>query len=344
MKLKVEFILLHLKPYLLAIAISFGIVGVLMLLLGHNPLHAFSTLISAPFGSERGIKETLMKFAPLLLTSLAFAIPFRAGLFNIGGWGQMLAGGTVAGFLGLALKDFGLPSPIFVSLLILTAFLAGALWAAVPAILRTRFGAKEVVTTIMMNFIAVYLVKYVCIVPPWADPIMGHPMTFKISPAAWLPRLGGLHIGIILVIVIAIAIYFFMNRLIVGYEIKAVGANPTASKVFGLNVERVMILSLIVGGAMAGIGGAIEVMGVHHRLVDGFALTCGAHYGVYGILTALVAAGHFVGVPIAAFFMSALLVGADAMQRTIGVPIELVFVAQALIVLLIVWTKKVRPG
>lgn len=342
--MKAESILPLLKPYLLAIAVSFGIAGVLMIVLGCNPLESFSILISAPFASERGLAETLMKFTPLLLAALAFAIPLRAGLFNIGGWGQMLVGGTVVGLLGLSLKDFDVPSPLFVLLLILVASLAGSLWAAIPAFLRTQFGAKEIVTTIMMNFIAVYLVKYVCIIPPWADPIMGHPMTFKILGSAWLPRLGRFHIGVILVLAIAMAIYFFMNRSVSGYEIKAVGANPIASEVFGIHTKRVMFLSLVIGGAMAGIGGAIEVMGVHHRLVDGFALTCGAHYGVYGILTALVAPGSFVGVPVAAFLISALLVGADAMQRTIGVPVELVFMIQALIVVLVVLIKKVRPG
>ncbi|MDH5703145.1 MAG: ABC transporter permease [Aigarchaeota archaeon] len=342
--MRVESILPLLKPYVLALAVSFGVAGVLMIALGYDPLQSFSVLISAPFTSERGLAETLMKFTPLLLAGFAFAIPLRAGLFNIGGWGQMLVGGTVVGLLGLALRDFYVPSPIFVLLLILAASLAGALWAAVPAVLRTQFGAKEIVTTIMMNFIAVYVVKYVCIIPPWADPVMGHPMTFKIVAEAQLPRLGRFHVGVILVLAIAIATYFFMNRSIPGYEIKAVGANPTASQVFGIHTKRVMFLSLAIGGAMAGIGGAIEVMGVHHRLVDGFALTCGAHYGVYGILTALVALGSFAGLPVAAFLISGLLVGADAMQRTIGVPVELVFIIQALIVVLVVWIKKVRPG
>lgn len=323
-------LLQRLKPYLLAIVIAFGVVGVLITLMGHNPLEAFSTLISTPLGSVRGLTETFIKFTPLLLAALAFAIPLRAGLFNVGGWGQIMVGGIATIVVGLALKDVGLPSLVYIPLLLLAGFLGGALWAAVPAFLRSRFEVKEIVSTIMMNFIALYLINFIATSAPWKGEVPGHPMTLELPTAAWLPQLGRFHMGIVLAIVTAIVVYFLINRSTAGYEIKAVGANPTAARVFGINVKRVMLISLIFGGAMAGLAGTIEVMGVQHRLVQGFELTSGAQYGIFGILITLIAAGSFVGVPIAAFFMSFLLVGADAMQRTMGIPVELVFITQAL--------------
>ena len=334
--------LLRSVPYLLAVAAAFGVVGVIIIMMGYDPLAAFSTLIYVPFGSVRGLIETLIKFVPLLLAALAFAIPFKAGLFNIGGWGQVMAGGMTTAVVGLALKDVPLPSLVFIPLLLLAGFLGGALWATVPAFLRTRFEVKEIVSTIMMNFVALYLINFIATNEPWKDIYPGHPTTLPIPAASWLPKFGRFHMGIIMAIVVAIAVYFLINRLIAGYEIKAVGANPTAARVFGIGVKRVMVISLIFGGAMAGMAGAIEVMGVQHRLLQGFELTGGAHYGIFGILITLIAAGNFIGIPFAAFFISVLIVGADAMQRTMGIPVELVFITQALLVLFIVWFREVK--
>ena len=330
------------KPYLLAIATAFGVVGVIIALLGFDPLRSFSTLISVPFGSAHGLIETLIKFVPLLLAALAFAIPLKAGLFNIGGWGQVMAGGTATAVVGLGLQGVTLPSLVFIPLVLLAGFLGGLLWAAVPAFLRIRFGVKEIVSTIMMNFIALYLVNFIATNDPWKDVYPGHPTTLPLPAASLLPQIGHFHLGIIIAVVIAIAVYLYINRLMAGYAIKAVGANPTSARVFGINVNRVLLISLLVGGAMAGMAGAIEVTGVQYRLIEGFELTGGAHYGIFGILITLVAAGNFVGIPFAAFFISGLLVGADALQRAVGVPVELVFITQALLVLFVVWFREVK--
>jgi len=342
---RIEPYLLSLRPYLFAIIVAFGVIGVLIALLGHNPLDAFYTIIFVPLGSAYGLAETFKKFVPLLLAAFAYAIPFKARLFNIGGWGQLLAGGMVAAVVGLALADSHLPSPVFILLLLLVGLLAGALWAAAPAAMAAYFAVNPIISTIMMNFIAVYLVNYVATTEPWKAPLTGHAMTLPIPEEGWLPPLVlGVHTGIIVAIIAIAVVYFLMNKSVTGYEIKATGANPIAARAFGINVKRAILLSLVFGGAMAGIGGAIEVMGVHHRLVEGFELTGGAHYGVLGILTALICAGEPVGVPIAAFFMSVLLIGADALQRTMGVPVEIVFVIQVLIVLFVVLARKVKLG
>jgi len=337
--------LLRLSPYFLAIAVAFGVIGVLITLLGYNALEAFHTIVFVPLGSAYGLAETFKKFVPLLLATFAYAIPFKARLFNIGGWGQLLSGGIAAAVVGLALVDSHLPSPVFILLLLLVGLLAGALWAVIPAGLAAYFAVNPIISTIMMNFIAVYLVNYVATTDPWKAPLTGHAMTLPIPEEAWLPSLVlGVHAGIIVAIIANAAVYFLMNRSVTGYEIKATGANPIAARAFGIDVKRAILVSLIFGGAMAGIGGAIEVMGVHHRLVEGFEMTGGAQYGVLGILTALICAGDPLGVPIAAFFMSVLLIGADAMQRTMGIPVEIVFVIQVLIVLFVVLARKVKLG
>jgi len=336
---KLKLLFPRLRPYLLAVLAGFGVVGVLITLMGRNPLDAFSTIITVPLGTAHGLTETFKKFVPILLAGFAYAIPFHARLFNVGGWGQLLFGGIAVTIVGLSLSHSPPPLFLFVPLLILVGFLAGALWAVVPAVLRAYFGVHPVISTIMMNFIAVYLVNYVASTAPWAETeaaFAGHPKTLPLPTEARLPPLGiGGHAGLIVAIIVALAVYFLMKKSILGYEIKAVGANPTAAQVFGISIKRVTLLSLILGGAMAGLAGAIEVMGVHGRLIEGMEFTVGASLGIFGILSALMCACNPIGLPISAFFMSMLIVGADAMQRTMMIPVEVVFVAIVLMVLFI---------
>ena len=333
------------KPYILAVLVAFGIIALLIFLLGYNPLQAFSTIILVPFASVYGIMETVKKFIPLLLTGFAFAVPLKARLFNIGGWGQMLAGGIAATVTALALENVGLPSAVFVPLLLLTGLVGGILWSAVPAAFVAFFRINEVVSTIMMNFIAVYLVKYVTAAQPWTEPFAGNPTTRAIPNDARLLLFGVGPYAELIVGAVAIAvIYVFMNKSVMGYEIKATGANRVAARVFGINAKRTLFLSLIIGGMFAGLAGAVEVVGVHYRLIEGFELTGGASYAALGILVALASNGDPVGLPIAAFLMAALLIGGGAMQQTMGVPVEIIFIAQVTVVLVILIVRKVRLG
>ena len=333
------------KPYILALIIAFGVSGVIIGLLGYNVLKAYQTLLLTSFTSQRGIVETLKKFIPLTFATYAFAIPFKIRFFNIGGWGQMLFGGIFTAIVGLALSGLNLPALIFIPILIIVAMAAGAFLALIAGALKAYYNINPIISTIMLNFIAFYSVNFVATTEPWKAPLSGHPMTIKLPDAAILPKMfQELHIGIFVVFIVIFLIYFLMNKTVLGYEIKATGMNPDAASVYGIKMKRTLMLTFMIAGAMAGLGGGIEVMGVHQRLIEGFALTSGAQYGIFGILTALICQGNPLGVPLSSIFISILLVGADAMQRTLQVPVELVFLTQALIVLLIVVLRRKAGG
>ncbi|MCF8008241.1 MAG: ABC transporter permease [Halanaerobiales bacterium] len=327
----------QLKPYLLALFIAFFISGIIIGLLGYNIFNAYQTMLFTTFYSRRGFIETLIKFIPLTFATYAFAVPFKIKFFNIGGLGQMLFGATMTAIVGIALAKYNLSSLILIFVLILVALFAGAFLALIAGALKAYYNINPIISTIMLNFIALYFVNFIATTAPWKEPFSGHPMTKKIPEAAILPKLfNQIHFGIIIVIISIFVIYFLMNKTVLGYEIKATGLNPTASSVYGIKMKNTLMVTFMLGGAMAGLGGGIEVMGVHLRLIEGFALTSGAQYGIFGVLTALLCQGNLLGVPVSAFFISILLVGADAMQRTLQVPVEVVFLTQAIIVLLIV--------
>ncbi len=336
-----------LKPYILAIAISFGITGVIIGIMGYSVPKAFHTLLLEPFTSKIEITETLKKFIPLLLATYAFAIPFKINLFNIGGFGQMLFGGAVVGIVALAFSPHnGIPTILMLIILLGVGMAAGAIFALLAAGLKTRYNIDPIVSTIMLNFVGVEFVAYVTTTPPWKAALSGHPMTKVFPQNAWLPEItSGLHIGILIAAVVIILIHILITKTKLGYKISAVGYNPVASKVYGININKTILTTFMLGGAMAGLAGSIEVLGVHHKLIEGFAITGGAEYGVFGILTSLICGGNTIGIPITAFLISVLLVGADAMQRSIQVPVELVFMTQALMVIFIVAIKlRARKG
>jgi len=333
------------KPYILALLIAFGITGAIIGLLGYNVLKAYQTLLFTSFTSQRGIIETLKKFIPLTLTTYAFAIPFKIRFFNIGGWGQMLFGGTITAIVGIALAGFNLPAIIFIPILILVAMAAGGVFALIAGFLKAYYNINPIISTIMLNFIAIYFVNFIATTEPWKAPRTGHPMSLKLPEAARLPELfGQIHFGIVIVALVIIAVYYLINKTVLGYEIIATGINPDAASVYGIKMRRTLMLTFLIGGALGGLAGGIEVMGVHQRLIEGFALTSGAQYGIFGILTALICQGNPLGVPLSSIFISILLVGADAMQRTLQVPVELVFLSQAIIVLFIVVLRRRAGG
>ncbi len=342
---RIAFFWREVTPYLIAIAISFGLTAGLIGVLGYNIPKALQTLLFRSFSSRLGCIETLKKFIPLTLTTYAFAIPFKIKFFNIGGWGQMLMGGIGAAIVGLLLAPLNLPGILLIPCLLASAMAAGAMFAFIPGAFKAYYNINPIISTIMLNFVGLYFVNFFATTAPWKAALSGHPMTKTLPPAAFLPQVvRGLHSGIIFVAVVIIVLYFFVHRTVWGYEINAIGYNPKAAAIYGIHIQRTLLLAFMLGGSLAGLAGGIEVLGVHHRLIEGFAQTSGAQYGIFGVLTALVCRGNPLGVPVTAFFISALLVGADAMQRTLQVPVELVFVCQALIVLLIVIMRRRAGG
>lgn len=327
-----------LLPYIIAVIAAFAAAGVVLALMGFDVFRAYATILFTSFRTPNGIIQTLIKFVPLVLITYSFTIPLAAGKFNIGGEGQMIAGAIGAAAVGILLAS--LPMILLLPLVLLAGILFGALWMLLPAWLLYRFNINEILTTVLMNFVAFETVDYVA-TKIWPDLSAGHPTTVPIGPGGQLPMLISnppLHSGLFLAIIAAIAITIYIGRTSAGYDLIATGANPRASRVFGIKVSRMFLLSLLLGGAVAGLAGAIEVAGVHHRLIEGLQ----SNFLLLGIVIGLIAKGNNGAVPFVAFFIAVLEVGASAMQRTLQIPGEMVLIVEALILLFVLLSDVVQ--
>uniref|UniRef100_A0A7C4Q0Q7 ABC transporter permease n=1 Tax=Bellilinea caldifistulae TaxID=360411 RepID=A0A7C4Q0Q7_9CHLR len=325
-------------PYLIAIAASFAAAGIFIAAMGFDVGRAYQTILLTSFRTPNGFIQTLLKFIPLTLQALAFTVPLTAGKFNIGGEGQMIVGGIAAAAVGITFSD--LPPVILLPLVILAGVIAGAFWGLVPAWLLYRFGLNEILTTVLLNFVSFAVIDLVA-TGPWRDTTAGHPTTIPIGQGGWLPMLVSnppLHSGIILAVLVAAGIYVYTSRTTGGYELVATGANPRAAEVFGINVKRMFVFSLVLAGALAGLSGSIEVAGVHRRLIEGMQ----SNFLVLGLIIGLIARGNNLAVPFVAFFIAVLEVGASAMQRTLMIPVEMVFIVEALVLLFVLLSDVVR--
>ena len=328
----------QLLPYLGAVAVAFAVAGLFIGLMGFDVLKAYNTILFTSFKSANGFTQTLLKFVPLLLHALAFTVPLAAGKFNIGSEGQMLVGAIGAAMVGIIFAD--LPLILLLPLVLLASVLFGALWGAIPAWLLYQFNMNEILTTVLLNFISFSLVDYVA-TEIYRDPAAGHPTTVPIGAGGELPLLltsPPLHSGLILAILVAAAVYIYTNKTSAGYELVVTGANPRAAGVFGIPVRRVFISSLLIGGVLAGLSGGIEVAGNHHRLIEGMQ----SNFLLLGIIIGLIAKGNNLAVPFVAFFIAILEVGASAMQRTLLIPGEMVFIVEALILLFVLLSDVIR--
>lgn len=319
-----------------SVAIALLVGSVIILLAGKDPIPAYQAMFNGAFGGPRQIGETLMRATPLIFTGLAVAYGFRAGLFNIGAEGQLFMGGLAAGFFGLQLA--GLPWFVSAPLVLVFAALAGAAWAFGPAVMKARIGAHEVITTMMFSYIARYLVSWLVTGPLKAPGQI--PQTVQLPVESRLPRISDLlpfiganraHVGIILGVVAAIIIWWILKYTVMGYEARAVGFNPPAAENAGISVAATTIKSLCTSGALAGLAGAVEVMGVHWRLFDQFS----SGFGFTGIAVALLAKNNPIGVIAAALLFGALSAGAGTMQLEAGVSQKLIAIIQGLIIFLV---------
>ncbi len=327
-----------LMPYLGAIVVAFLAVGIFLALSGYDVLEAYRTILFSSFRTPSSFVQTLLKFVPLVLQALAFTIPLAAGKFNIGGEGQMIVGAIGAAGVGIVFADW--PAPILLPLVILAGIFFGGIWGAIPAWLLHRFRVNEILTTVLLNFVSFYLLNYVA-TQVWPDPTAGHPTTVPIGAGGILPMLIAnppLNSGFLLALVIAMAAYVFASRTVAGYEMVVTGANARASEVHGINTRLIWFLTLTLGGAIAGLSGAIEVAGIHHRLIEGLQ----SNYLILGIIIGLIAKGNNLTVPFVAFFIAVLEVGASALQRTMQIPSEMVFIVEALILLFVLLSDVIR--
>jgi ABC-type uncharacterized transport system permease subunit len=314
------------------------LIGALMLLcLKANPLTAYAALVEGVLGNMYGFTQSLAKATPLLLVGLGICIAFRASVINIGGEGQIIAGALLSTWFALHFRTW--PGYFLLPLTLIMGFLAGAVWGFIPGILKVRFKVNEILSTVMMNAIAIQLMNFL-LRGPLMDPSGIEQGTFlpqseRLPRQVWLPRLVPqtmLHAGAIIAVVLAVVVYIFLWRTTLGYRIRAVGLNREASRHAGINVPVYQALSLTLAGGFAGLAGVVEVIGVQHRLMDG--ITSG--YGFSGIVAALFGGLHPLGLIPASWLFGSLLVGADKMQRAVQVPSALIDTVLGLVVMFVV--------
>ncbi len=312
-------------------ALSVPIVSVLLALLigaillwisGASPIEAYQALFKGSFGSMKAFGRTLEKSTPLILGGLAVAFAFKAGLFNIGGQGQLLVGAITAAYVGFAVD--GLPFIIHMPLALFAGSIAGGLYAAIAGALKTYTGAHEVITTIMLNYIAINLTDYLANGPWKAEGIIAR--TPPVLETAVIPIWGYIPLGFFIAVFMAFFTWYLLERTTWGFEIKTTGLNAHAAKYAGIKVPLVIIMTMGFSGFLAGMGGAIETLGVVGRYQPGF----NAGLGFDGITIALLAKTHPLGVIPAAILVGAMQAGSSQMQFDAGVPFQIIDVIQAL--------------
>jgi ABC-type uncharacterized transport system permease subunit len=325
-------------------------VGAIMLWgLGANPFRGYKALFVGAFGSVDALGETANKAVPLLLVGVGICIAFRAKVFNIGGEGQMVAGGLMATATALALPH--LPGPVLIPLVLLAGLAGGAVWGAVPGAMKAYFNVNEILSTIMLNLVAVQFMNYL-LRGPLLDPVQKTalapiPQTARLSSHADLPVLvprSQLNMGAIVAVAVAVLAYVLLWRTTFGFRIRAVGLSRDASRYAGMSVRRTITVALTLSGAMAGLAGAILVFGsASHRMVtDGTATGFTGSAGFNGIVAALFGALHPISTILSSFIFGGLLIGGTAVQIAVQVPAELVVALNGLVVVAVVSTEYIR--
>ena len=314
---------LNLALPVLAVLATLVLCSGLVAMAGANVWTAYSKLFLSALDSRVHIAETFVKAAPLIFTGLAVAVAFRAKFWNIGAEGQLLAGAMAAAFIG---AREGLPAWSLVPLMILAGAVAGGLWACVPAVLKTRYKVDDVVTSLLLNFVIFYLMMAL-LDGPWKDPLSGYPDSPDIRMDAEFPILlhrTRLHLGVLLALLAAPAVWWIMRRTTLGFSIRAVGENPVASRYAGISTGGVIMMTAMLSGALAGLAGVGEVAGLHFQVMSGIS----PGYGYTGIVIAMLARLNPIGVVPAALFFAVVVTGAESMSRATGVPVFLAEVIQ----------------
>jgi ABC-type uncharacterized transport system permease subunit len=322
-----------LLPPMIALSATVIIASLLAMVAGANPFSIIGLVLNGAFGSQFALLETLNRATPLIFTGLAVAVAFRAKFWNIGAEAQLYAGALLTVMLGTGILPW--PAAALLPTLALFSILAGACVLLLPALLKTRFGVDEVVTTLLFNFIFLLFISML-LEGPLKDPMgMGWPKSERLIDAARLPRLVDglrLHWGFGLAIVSAICIWIIQTRSTLGYEMRAVGLNKQAAAFAGIPVNLVLVKTALLSGGLAALAGFSEVAGVKASLT----LDLSPGFGYTGIIVAMLALLHPLGVIVAALFVAGIFVGADSMSRAAGVPTYLADIMLATALLLMV--------
>ena len=315
---------------LLAVLFAFIIVYFILLATGYNPVPVYRALLKGAFGSRRGFGETVVSTTPLLFSGLGFAVAYRCGLFNIGLEGQITMGGIAAAFFGYIIPEIN--PVIHVIICIMAGALAGGIWGFIPGYLKAKFGVHEVISVIMLNHIAFKFAAYlVSMQGPMKDKIDDMPASPVISNSAKIVRIVSrtrLHWGIFLALGIAFLVWLLLFRMRLGFKIRAVGRNPYAAETSGISIKKHIVIALALSGALGGLAGAVEILGVHYRLFAAFS----PGYGFDAIAVALLGMVNPLGIIASSFLFGILRSGSVFMQAMYGVNKDMVSVITAIIV------------
>jgi simple sugar transport system permease protein len=330
---------------LLAVLTAIIIGGIVIAVVGGNPFAAYSGLFEGAFGSVKALSETAVWASPYIFAGLAVALAFKGGLFNIGAEGQLALGAVASAWVGYALPGilgFELPMIIHLPLAVGAGMLFGFIWGAIPGALKAYTGAHEVINTIMMNYIALNMVSFL-LNGPMKDknPLNVIARTPEIAAGARIPVIfEGLriHWGFVLALIVAFLVWWLLWKTTLGFEIRTVGSNPDAAKYAGINVKRIMTLTLALSGMLSGLAGTIEVTALNYRHELGFS----SGYGFDAIAIALLGKTHPAGVVLAAILFAAMRNGATRMQFLTQIPVDIISVIQALILLFVAADSIVR--
>jgi simple sugar transport system permease protein len=385
---------LNYLSYPIGLLLAILVFSITLWLLGYDPISALVSIPIGAFGNPDSLSETLIRFIPLLLTAMAFLIALKARFMNLGVEGQLYIGALLAYLVGARMEI--VPNFIAIPLIFVAGFMGGVLWLAIPLIMKTKLGVNEIFPTVVMNFIAMFVIAWLTI-GPLKDPSSFNPRTPFLPESTWMPLIDPiftsyvfififglavtimiylkwkerkvhtmlyltfliltiislsigligaviigedsvyrLHIGTFIVVIMALIIYIILYKTTIGYKIRAVGENPRVSEHGGVKVTRVIITAGLLSGGIAGIAGVMEVFGVHHYLIRGFS----PGFGYQGIAVAALGIFQPIAVIFSAFFFAVLQVGGESMQRGAGIPVDIIFIMQAVLVLTVLIVKK----
>ncbi len=314
---------------LVAIVATFLLTAILLLLAEANPFEAFYNFLIAPLSTSVSAIEVLVKSTPLLFTGASVTFAFAAGYWNIGAEGQLLAGAIAAAGMGIVVK--GIPPVLAIPLMVIAGFAAGMAWALIPALLKVKLAVDEVVTTLLMNTVILFVISFL-LNGVWRDPVSGWPQSPTIADEAIFPKLiplSRLHLGFIIAWIFIGICWLVLRRSSLGLRMRSVGLGQEAARFAGVNVNRTMLIAALVSGGIAGVAGVSEVAGIHYHLID--AISPG--YGYTGIIAATLGGLNPLGVSLASLFIGLIETGAQSVSSVMGIPIYLGNVVEAALLL-----------
>lgn len=302
--------------------------AIILSISGHNPAQVYAAMLEGSFGTQNGLAETIVKAIPLLLAGLGVSIAFRMLLWNIGAEGQLYMGAIFSTGLALYVLPMA-PAVLLIPAMIIAGFVGGGLWALIPAVLRAHLKVNEIITSLMLNYIAILFSEWL-VHGPWRDrKSMGFPGTPILPDAAWLPRLAPtrVHLGLVFGLIAAVAVYIILRRTWWGYEIRVIGENEKAARYAGINITRNILLVMALSGGLAGIAGMSEIAGIGHQLQRNFS----PGYGYTAIIVAWLARLNPWLIMLVSFLFAGLLVGGDQLQISMGLPAAIAPMLQGMI-------------